>query len=611
MPGRETLIDVLDDARCAFIRIRAAAGPSNVVLQGSFAVDAVAAGGWLATPADSSSFVYWFPRPLVSRVVTAQGHITKEAICNPSSLRVDNTTVRVGIVAPPGSVVDLVAWRLPLAMGRELRQLSQLETQPYFLWGSHTSVCRLADVYQHVIFGFTYENRFAWPHRRKICSENDAHALYVLLSGLKLATGKVIYDMLLRQLILSVLARQGKDGGFRHGEWTERMESHFRLQASAMHLMMDALADYPSPEIGDSLSRAAAFLSRGRDTLDCGVWFLHDELELNEEAMAQAPFSWVRTRVLGKSPANMLVLNTHLNTTITLDRYREIRGDHQYAPLIHAAQDSTRAALSWRPAEWLYRLVFWAVNLTLLPRSEQERLPVLLRGVKRMAWKYAIPNLHRLKARFPRFVMPGGYVDRAIPLHAWSFHYLTVNLMDLVRYGRRFRGGGMSSVMEEAFAFTHQSGILLRWAELDYERYALGFWAEALYLRCLDDEANAWRAWLVEATLLLEDLGMGLPPSVLGTNGEAVAMGDRRACIESPRRDVRVINLSIGERREFLLINCGKEPAPVSPEMSITARLVAFDAGGVAVEAASIPTRSWLRLRDRPATTSRPSGQAH
>ena len=492
-------------------------------------------------------------------------------------------------------------------VAEELRKCHPGELQSIFLWGSHTSYRRPSDVYSHLIHGWVYENRKSWPKYWKICSENDAHALFVALSGLGRATGKSLYGLLKSQLLLSVLARQEADGGWRHGEWTEHMESHFRLCASAMHLCHGRARG-----IARSMSYATAchapphFWSRGRDALDCGVWFLHDELELNEESMAQAPFPWVRTRVLGKSPTNMLVLNTHLDTMIALDRYAEISGDRQHAHLVDSARGSTRAVLSLRPAEALYRLLFWPIGLTLLPRAEQERLPVVLRALKRIAWKYVIPNLHRVKARFPRFVMPGGYIDRAIPLKGWAFHYLTVNLMDLVRYGRRFREAGLPAVTDQAFAFTHQSGILLRWAELDYEKYALGFWAEALYQRCLDDDCGDWRAWLVEVALLLEDLGMGLPPSVLGANGEAVAKADRHPCLQTPRLDVRVVNLSMGDRREFLLINCGKEPAPVPSALYTKAGFVALDARGASVEPASVPARSCLRLLGRTVKSSSP-----
>ena len=67
----------------------------------------------------------------------------------------------------------------------------------------------------------------------------------VALSGLELATGKLIYTLLKRQLLFSVIARQSEDGGWYHGEWTDLMESHYRFHNGAMLLLEAALKEQP------------------------------------------------------------------------------------------------------------------------------------------------------------------------------------------------------------------------------------------------------------------------------------------------------------------------------------------------------------------------------
>ncbi len=552
--------DDLGDARCAFLRSAPEAAALELTLSGAFCLEQCAAGGWLALPADGGAFAFWSPQPARWREIGPQGHVLSEGDCAPAALSLDRRALRAGFRAPPGRVLDLALWKLPLDLAQELRRLSPLETQGYFLWGSHTAYRQPADVYLHLIFGHVYENRYAWPFKRRICSENDAHALSVALAGLRLATGKRIYDLLYRQVLLGVLARQGEDGGFRHGEWTQEMEAHFRLHCSAMHLMMDSLAICPGDATRAALAQAARFLMRAADRLDCGTWFVHDELELSPEAMDRGPFSWVPSRTLGKSPANMLVLNTHVDATVALDRYAEMTGDDQYAAAVRGARDATRTVLAMRPAEWLYRIVFAPVALTLLPRAEQAKLPLSKRIAKRVGWQFLIPNLHRLKARWPRLVMPGGYIDRAVPLAAWSFHYLSVNLMDLVRQQRRLPDPQVREAIDGALRFTHDSGVLARWAELDYEKYAIGFWAD----------------------LLLEQLGMGLPPSVLGANAEAIEPGRQRPCPAPPAPAVRVINLA----DSVLLVNCGATSVTVAP-----ATTPGVDCGGEL----ELAPRAWVR----------------
>jgi len=80
-------------------------------------------------------------------------------------------------------------------------------------------------------------------------------------------------------------------------------------------------------------------------------------------------------------------------------------------------------------------------------------------------------------------------------------------------------------VLHEAARFTQMSGVRERWKELKYERYALGFWAEALWNLCREFPDHAeYRGWYEEACADLQTMNMGLPPSQLGGNAEAEAM---------------------------------------------------------------------------------------
>ena len=67
-----------------------------------------------------------------------------------------------------------------------------------------------------------------------------------------------------------------------------------------------------------------------------------------------------------------MVLNTHLDTNIAMERYRRVSGDTRHDELILSARASTRAVLDLRPAEWLYRLLYWAIGLTFLPTDQAE-----------------------------------------------------------------------------------------------------------------------------------------------------------------------------------------------------------------------------------------------
>lgn len=493
--------------------------------------------------------------------------------------------------------LESVCWQLPAG---EAPPPTALERGAWYLLGSHTALRGRAGVYRHLVAGTVYEDRLAWPNQWRVFSENDAHALHLILGGLARAGGgDALLAAMRRQVLDAVLARQGEDGGFRHGEWTDTMESHYRLHCSAMHLMMDTLAEGPDERVEQALKAAAGFLAKQNEALSFGRWLLHDELEHSVEKMRLGPFRWVPSRAFGKSESNMLVLNSHLDATVALDRYAELTGDTRHAALVASARESTRAVLALRPAETLYRLLFRLVGLTFLPTEQAARLPLWQRALKRLAWQKLIPRLPDIKARWPRLVMPGGYIDRELTLRTWAHDYHAINLMDLARYLRRFPGETLvREVLVAGLEFTRASGILARWRELKYQKYALGFWAEALYHVCRLDPAPRWRAWLAEAMLDLEDLGMGQPPSLLGANAEAVAPADQLPCPSPADARLRVANLGQRGAPELVVVNTAAEPLPLAWEHAPAGPLAWRDAAGREfAPGATIPPRAWLHGR--------------
>lgn len=564
--GAEIVLDCFGaEAACAFIRLEEGQA-LRIALNGRYALDLAAGGGWLLAPSAGSGDAYWIPVMPVLRRSDEHGRILDERPTRVAALAVSDQSAEIGFAAVPGFRLDCVAWRLPAshpAIAHIMRP-SAYELQPIFSWGSHTPYAGPASVYTHLIFGRMYENRYAWPHKRKICSENDAHAFHVTLSGLARRTGSPLFAWLKSQLVLSVLARQDADGGLRHGEWTDDMEAHYRLASSALHLLMDAFTESADASLREPMARLAAFLADARDETAIGTWFMHDELEKSEAGMAKYPFLWIPSRAFGKRPTNMLVLNTHLDLTLGLDRYGRLTGDERFASMVASAHRAALTVLGARPMEWLYHLYFKPIYLSLYPTAKAAALPLPLRALKRIGWKCLVPNLYRLKTRFPRLVMPGGYIDRATSLGSWSFHYLTINLMDLLRFHRRFPDAGVVEIIRMGIAFVQNSGIREHWAELHYERYALGFWAEALYQACLLFPDVNYRTYLAEAILQLDRLGMGMPPSLLGANPE----------LDTPQPPVDAAALHAGLRvvalggpggQQQLLVNTGRAVVDFTP----------------------------------------------
>ncbi|HMM75045.1 MAG TPA: hypothetical protein PJ986_05010 [Gammaproteobacteria bacterium] len=586
-------VDERFEARCLMLRIAGRDAPVALRLGDCVAIAAAAAGGWLLARRPGGGRAFWLPRAPVLRWLDEQRRIRREEAADVAALALDGQAGGLTLHVPAGATLDCVLWDLPATLADELLSLDTPEGQGLFLWGSHTVYRRPADLWRHLVHGHVYEDRYEWPLRRKTPSENDAHALGVCMGGLAHATGKRIYTLLARHLLLAVLDRQDADGGFRHGEWTEAREAHFRLHASAMHLMMDALSAAPDPAVRTALERAMAYATQQRDRTALGDWFLHDELELSKAGMDAGPFRWFPSTACGKSPTNMLVLNTHLDTLVALIRYRELTSDRQYDALIDSARAAAVGVLALRPMEALYGLLFRLFALTFLPTRRAAALPLPQRVLKRIAWRYLLPWLPRLKARWPRLVMPGGYVDRDLSLRTWSHRYLTVNAMDLARIARREPDSApYREVLGEALRFTARSGIAEKWREKEADRYSLGFLVEALYQTCTLDAAWPWRTQLAQAILACCDLDLGLSPSIFGHNCEIdTATGDYARAAD-PR--LRVIAIHGRDVDEVLVINPDTEAVELDWARAPSAALVWRDADGRPISRdVLLPPRGW------------------
>jgi len=502
---------------------------------------------------------YWFPTLPTVRVTDGDGHIQTETAVDIFSFDVDEEGTAVAIRTQSEGWLDLVAWCIPEG-DRQVRQALETATplaSGIFLWGSHTAYTRPADVYRHLVHGQVYEDRYQWPRYVRIHSENDAHALYVILTGLYRSSGSQLYDCLRKQLVFSVLGRQGADGAWRHGEWTTHMEAHFRLHCSAMHMLMDFLQEFRDEAAGNGLQRAAEFVGTQHDRTRFGAWFYHDELETSIERMKTSPFRWVKSRALGKSEANMLVLNTQLDTTVALERYREVTGDDRYSDTVSSAVGCTHAVLGLRSATWLYRPLWFAVGLTLLPTQRAVTLPLVTRAIKRVGWKYLANWLPNVKGLFPRLVMPDGYICRALTLEGVADPYLSINAMDLARHIRRIPDPNTLGILSDALRFAERMQITAHWAERPPTQYALGFWQEVFYHLCMLDPAQEYRTRLAAAVYEAVKCGVGIAPSLLGANAEAVVPSRQVGNWRTMESELVVVNLSRKGSEEILVVNSG------------------------------------------------------
>jgi len=473
------------------------------------------------------------------------------------------------IPSKPGYCLDLLIWVACKPHCRALRETFNTSTkheQRYFLWGSHTSLKSFSDMYRHYVHGAIYESRFSWPHRRRIYSENDAHALRVVVSGLFKMNKGQIYQLQSDQILSAVIRRQGEDGGWRHGEWTNSNEVHFRLHCSALHLLADEFEAHRNLEIRSSLERGIAFLVDHVEKLDVGAWILHDELENSVDAMSAAPFGYVSSRAFGKGRSNMLVLNSHLDALVIIQRYQDLVGENVYENLVDEGIAAALCVLNAAPATPIYSMLFKCLELTLITSQNSKNLSWPIWKLRSKVAKYAPRVLPWIKSLYPRIVMPNGYVDRDLSLQVWAHEYLGINAMDLARAARAFNNNRMLEVAENALHFGRTINIVDRWLELKGKDYAVGFWIEAAYQLYMLTGKEIYLDEIATSVVSSERAEIGLPPSLLGCNFEVVASESQRPTLDIDDLNLKVINLSNRGGEEFLLVNVSTTEMEISAD---------------------------------------------
>jgi hypothetical protein len=299
--------------------------------------------------------------------------------------------------------------------------------------------------------------------------------------------------------------------------------------------------------------------------------------------------------VLAKSPSNMLVLNTHLDTLVAHLRYARTTADTQYEETVASARRAALGVLDLAPAEWLYRQIFRLVGLTMLPTGKAAALPLHVRALKRIAWRFVIPRLPALKTRYPRLVMPGGYVDRALSLRNWSHRYLGINAMDLARAARRLPADArLLQLASNAVRYALDSGIAEKWREQAADRYALGFLAEALCHLCSLEEEPTWRHHLAGLLFVMHDLALGFPPTTLGCNAETSVYEEQMPCPLATSRDIRVASFRGKRGGEMLILNTGNVTTEIAWTVAPPSTLRWTDGDGNATSPdAPLTPRAW------------------
>jgi hypothetical protein len=272
--------------------------------------------------------------------------------------------------------------------------------------------------------------------------------LYELLGILGAATGKAVYATLREAVAYAVLLALGDDHRWRHGNWTELDETHTRLQLDGIALLLAHHAASGEPRFHERAVAALEWLLGIAEPLGGdGLWFLHDTLEL-DLTTARRFYAMRPSTAFGKSHGNTLCLNTQLDTLTALARLGAVTpGSPYHAPFVRGLR-AAEHVLAARPSERWFAAITRIRDRALRAQRPSADGQSRDGGGWALVERIARRLLRRSKERWPRLVLPNGYIERDLTAAAFSDFYHVQNVKDLLALERLAPAAWMRPVID-------------------------------------------------------------------------------------------------------------------------------------------------------------------
>ena len=249
--------------------------------------------------------------------------------------------------------------------------------------------------------------------------EMDVLPLYFLALN---ANDQLQMDRLNHALINNL--QNSEIGLWQCGVWGYE-EVHFRFTSIAIRLWLFYTHLVEKQKLISCLIKHISY----QEPISEGVWFFHDSIEYNKEPF-YAP--WNGSSCLKASENNMLILNTHIDTLVTLLIAKET--NVEFDELDKQIQQGLLGLYSFYQetkvvAPFLSRLDAFFRNISLLCLGRGSRISLLLSKVLNRLYfsKFRLFLKRRINIR----AFSDGYLERDIRLPSNNFEYHVVNIWDL------------------------------------------------------------------------------------------------------------------------------------------------------------------------------------
>ncbi|GJL56735.1 MAG: hypothetical protein NPIRA02_38670 [Nitrospirales bacterium] len=307
----------------------------------------------------------------------------------------------------------------------ELNWLTDIERRAYFK--SDWFFSRVpSDIWKYLVNGSIYDSR-AYPGiGKRFKCQQCAYAWWTYFDFLHEKTTKVIYGVMKDEIALSVLTDMTSEGAWRHGFWSDEMETHARFHLDGLHLLISQYEKTRDLIWIEAAERGVSFVSSSlmEEFDDGSLWFLHDTIEATKNKHS------VKSRIFGKSLGNSVCLNTHVQALTVLHRLQNAVPDKKiYREMFEKGTKAFQRVLEHQPGEVFFKIFmpFLIRNRTWAHGKFDSRWVLRALGgevLRRIYWP--------LRRMFPRVVQPGGFIERDLTSSFFLHNYHLTNIKDFL-----------------------------------------------------------------------------------------------------------------------------------------------------------------------------------
>ena len=424
-----------------------------------------------------SEFLLFMPKHPISRDYDKNGNIICDSEKTLETVYLDRDgMLTITLPCPEAACIEFHAVTIHQNQEQSLHEITHFtgEEKRHVKTFGFFDYSSLEHTWDHFTRGTLFHVDYTGKQSLRWECQQCANSLYGYLRYLHHVTQKGIYLTLCRQIAYCVMLSLPGDGRWRHGHWTDAMETHTRHQVEGIDLMVSAFEDFGNEMFLQKSNKAMDFVLSIAETLDKNqLWFVHDTCESNQdiETLRSVFRDFFVSTAFGKSQGNTLCLNTHILTMAVLTRLNQHSSDTFYSQANEKAQVALQKVMHHKSGSLFYWGVYMVRDTLIRMYTLTNRFTFckLSRKYTELLKKRVLPVL---KKHYPRLLMPNGFLERDLSAVHVSDLYFLVNLQDFMVYYSTKASYQMRLLIEIMTDYMHKSRYINYMSKYD-ERVSL------------------------------------------------------------------------------------------------------------------------------------------